>query len=318
VVPSARRITVIVDVHYHYHANQAANPEAAMRAFRSEVHIGERLGMKRTMDEVGPGYLDRVDDPDGSKLLARMDEAGIDVTALCVVDSFTWGGNEDQMLATSEACAAYVAKHPGRMIALASVDPRRPRAPELFRQCLADFGMKGLKWHPDFGFYPNSPESLAVLKVAVEFGVPLLTHCSPLPGTWAKHAQPIHLDDVAVALPALEIIAAHMGGYGWWRDWAAIAQYKRTVNGDLAMWQFLSVTHPARFRSYLREITDLVGPNQVLFATDGPGFEGHVSNKDFVDAIKRLTVADESGIVFTQEEVNAILGGNAARIFKLE
>ena len=308
---------MIIDIHYHYHANNAANPEGVKRVLESETLMAGRLGIKRTMEEMEPGFRDKADDPDGNKLLARMDEAGIDVTVLCVVDSFTWGGPEEQMLATNEACAALAARHPGRMIALASVDPRRPQAPALFRQCLTDFGMKGLKWHPDFGFFPNSEESLAVLAVAAEFGVPLLTHCSPLPGTWAKYAQPIHLDDVAIALPGLEIIAAHMGGYGWWRDWAAIAQYKGTVSGDLAMWQFLSVTHPARFRSYLREITDLVGPNQVLFATDGPGFEGHVSNKDFVDTIKGLTADDGSGIVFTQAEVDAILGGNAARIFKL-
>ncbi len=55
----------------------------------------------------------------------------------------------------------------------------------------------------------------------------------------------------------------------------------------------------------------------MLFASDGPGFEGHVSNKDFVDTIKGLTIADESGIVFTEAEVDAILGGNAARILKL-
>lgn len=317
VAPVARRETVIVDIHYHYSASHSADSEAGLRALRSELHMAERLGVKKTMEEVLPGFRDRADDPEGDKLLARMDEAGIDVTALCVVDGVGWAGTDDQVLATNEGCAALAARHPGRMIALAGVDPRRPQAPAMLRRCLTEFGMKGLKWHPDFGFYPNSPESLAVLKVAVEFGVPLLTHCSPLPGTRAKYAQPIHLDDVAVDLPDLEIIAAHMGGNGWWRDWAAIAQYKRTVSGDLAMWQFLSVTLPARFRSYLREITDLVGPNQVLFATDGPGFEGHVSNKDFVDTIKGLTVADENGTIFTQAEVDAILGGNAARILKL-
>lgn len=318
VVPVARRTTVIIDVHYHFSTNLSADTPAGMMGLRAENFMAGRLGMQRTEEELLPGLRDRLNDPKGDRLVARMDEAGIDVTAICVVDSMTWGGPEEQAMATNQSCSERAAQQPGRLIALASIDPRRPNAPELLRRCLTEYGMKGLKWHPDFGFYPNSPEALAVLKVAAEFGVPLLTHCSPLPGTWAKYAQPIHLDDVAVAFPDLEIIAAHMGGYGWWRDWAAIAQYKRTVSGDLAMWQFLSVTHPARFRSYLREITDLVGPNQVLFATDGPGFEGHVSNKDFVDTIKGLTIADENGIVFTQAEVDAILGGNAARIFKLE
>jgi hypothetical protein len=279
--------------------------------------MAKRLGITRSFDELMPGFRERRDDPTGNHLIERMDEAGIDITALCVVDAVQAGGDE-QALAMNEGCAEYASQHPKRMIALASVDPRRANAPAMLRRCLTEFGMKGLKWHCDFGFYPNSPESLEVLKVANEFGVPLLTHCSPLPGTWAKYAQPIYLDDVALLLPELEIIAAHMGGYGWWRDWAAIGQYKQNVSGDLAMWQFLLAVRPARFRSYMREILELVGPDQVVFGTDGPGFEGHVTNKDFVAKMKALTADDGSGIVFTQDEVDAILGGNAARILKLD
>lgn len=309
---------MIVDVHYHYFGRFPTDEAIARRMVQGLLDDGERAGMKKTVDEILPVFRDMVEDPEGDKLVRRMDEAGIDVTAICVVDNVEMGAADDRILTYNERCAAVAAKHPGRLISLAGIDPRRPEAPSMFRQCITDFGMKGLKWHPDNGYYPNSPEAYAVLKVAVEFGLPLLTHCSPLPHSRAKYAQPIHLDDVAVDFPELEIIAAHMGN-GWWRDWAAIAQYKKTVSGDLAMWQFLPVNHPARFRSYLREITDLVGPDQVLFATDGPVFEGHVSNKAFVAAIKGLTTTgDESGIVFTQEEVDAILGGNAARIFKLQ
>ncbi len=308
---------MIVDVHYHYFGHFPTDETIARRVVQGLLDDAERAGMKRTVDEILPGFRDRVDDPDGDKLVARMDEAGIDVTAICVVDNVEMGTDDDRILTYNERCAGITARHPGRLISLAGIDPRRPKAPAMFRQCLSDFGMNGLKWHPDNGYYPNTPESLEVLKVAVEFSVPLLTHCSPLPHSRAKYSQPIYLDDVAIDLPELEIIAAHMGN-GWWRDWLAIAQYKKMVSGDLAMWQFLPFNHPARFRSYLREITDIAGPDQVLFATDGPVFEGHVSNKAFVDAIKGLTATDESDIVFTQEEVDAILGGNAARIFKLQ
>ncbi len=307
---------MIVDVHYHYFGRFPADEATARRMVQGLLDDAERAGMKKTVDEVLPGFRDRVDDPEGDKLVARMDETGIDVTAICVVDNVEMGVTDDRMLAYNERCAVIAAKHPGRLISLAGIDPRRPQAPVMLRQCITGFGMNGLKWHPDNGYYPNSPEAYAVLKVAEEFEAPLLTHCSPLPHSRAKYAQPIYLDDVAIDFPGLEIIAAHMGN-GWWRDWAAIAQYKKAVSGDLAMWQFLPINHPARFRSYLREITDLVGPDQVLFASDGPVFEGHVSNKAFIDAIKDLTIADANGCVFTQEEVDAILGGNAARIFKL-
>ena len=176
--------------------------------------------------------------------------------------------------------------------------------------------MKGLKWHPDDGYYPNSEAAYAVLEVASELGVPLLTHTGPLSRSRAKYSHPIHLDDVAVDFPNLNIIAAHMGDI-FWRDWAALAKYKRNIYGDLAMWQLTAESKPHLFRRYLREILDITGPGQVLFATDAPGFEPHVSSRRWLEIIKALATESDDGIEFSDEEVAAILGGNAARIFKL-
>lgn len=178
--------------------------------------------------------------------------------------------------------------------------------------------MNGLKWHPDQGYYPDSKEAYAVLAVANELEVPLLTHSLPLSGSRAKFAHPIHLDDVALDFPNVHIIAAHMGGALWWREWAALAQYKKTISGDLAAWQKLAVSKPAVFRKYLREIVDILGHEQILWASDATGLEAIVSNEKWIGIIKGLTVKGADGIVFSEEEVNAILGDNAARIFKFK
>ena len=63
---------------------------------------------------------------------------------------------------------------------------------------------------------------------------------------------------------------------------------------------------------------DIVGSEQVLFSTDGPVFEPHVSNREWIEILKGLTTEGADGIKFSEEEIEAILGGNAARIFKLE
>jgi len=277
----------------------------------------ERTGVKRSLEDVLPAYRDMLDDIECDKLVKRMDASGIDVTAICVVDNVDFGADNDRLLRVNELCARAAARHPGRLISLAGVDPRRQEAPALLRRCVEDFGMKGLKWHPDSGYYPNSPEAYAVLEVASEFGIPLLTHCSPLARSRAKYAMPIHLDDIALDFPNLDIIAAHMG-HMWWHDWAALAQYKANISGDLAMWQLTAMSKPHLFRRYLREIVDVLGPGQVLFATDGPVFEPIMDNRDWVEMIRGLTTRGADGISFTQSEVDAILGGNAARIFKLE
>lgn len=307
---------MIFDVHYHY--MRIPDDEGAARAMAQRLlKDGERAGIRKTVDEVLPVFRDIMNDMDCAKLISRMDENGTDVTAICTVDNVEMGFDEARIMRYNQLCAQAAAGQPGRLIALASIDPRRPRAPVLFRRTIEEFGMRGLKWHPDDGYYPNSPEAYAVLKVAAELGVPLLTHCSPLPASRAKYALPIHLDDVALDFPALQIIAAHMGNM-WWRDWLSIAQYKANLSGDLAMWQMLAMKNPHLFRRYLREILDILGPDQVLFATDAPVFEAHMTSGDWIAFIQCLVGTGDDGLTFTQEEVDAILGGNAARIFGLE
>jgi len=307
---------MIIDVHYHS-LRLPANEEAARGMVARWLLEADRAGVKKSMDEVIPAYRDYMDDVEGDKLLNRMDESGIDITAMNVVDNIDFGLDNERIMRINEYCARVAVKHPGRIIALAGIDPRRSEAPALFRKCIEEFNMKGLKWHPDDGYYPNSEESYAVLQVANELGVPLLIHCSPLPGSRAKYCHPIHLDDVAFDFPNINIIAAHMGNI-WWRDWAALAQYKRNICGDLSMWQLMVENKPDLFRRYLREILDIIGPDQVLFGSDGPIYEPHVPNRRWVEIIKALVTKGADGIRFSQEEVEAILGGNAARIFKQE
>ena len=307
---------MIIDVHYHF--VRLPTDEGMARNMLEGLLVGaERLGMKKPLDEVMPLYRDYMDDSECDKLVKRMDASGINVTVINVVDNINFGLDNERIMRINRYCSKAAAKHPGRIIALAGIDPRRPDAPALFRQCIEEFSMKGLKWHPDDGYYPNSEESYAVLEVANEFGLPLLTHCSPLPTSRAKYAHPIHLDDITIDFPNIDIIAAHMG-YMWWRDWAALAQFKKNIYGDLAMWDLMAESRPDIFRRYLREILDIVGTDQVLFASDGPIHEPHVSKQRWVEIIKGLSTDSADGIKFSDEEVEAILGGNAARIFKLE
>ncbi len=306
---------MIVDSHYHY-VRLPADEQMAQKMMAGWLLEGERGGVRREMSETLSIFRDYLNDTICDKLIRRMDESGIDVSVAVVVDCIDYGTNEKQAMRANELCAQAAARHPGRIIPLAGLDPRRPGAPALLHRCIEEFGMKGLKWHPDDGYYPNSKEAYAVLEVAAGFGVPLLSHSGPLPHTKSKYSDPFHLDDVAADFPNIPIIAAHMGDI-LWHNWAAIAKYKTNIYGDLAMWQMPAVGKPALFRRYLREILDIVGPEQVLFATDGPVFEPVVPNRRWVELMKSLPGTGDDGISFTREEVAAIMGGNAARVFKL-
>jgi predicted TIM-barrel fold metal-dependent hydrolase len=281
-------------------------------------------GINLSADAIRERLASNGPDPHGEKLLERMARAGIDITILCVVDNADLGLSDEEMLGQNRACARIALDSRGKILALAGVDPRRTTAPELFRRCVEEYGMKGLKWHPDAGYYPNGKEAYAVLEVAERLGTPLLTHTGPLPMAAnraerrrASFAQPIYLDDVTQDFPGLKVIAAHMGRFAW-REWAQLAQFRPTLYGDLAMWQIFAVASYARFCRDLRDILDIAGVDSVLFGSDGPGFTALIPNEQFIGILRDLPRKAPSGIRFSDEEIDAILGWNARKAFGLE
>jgi predicted TIM-barrel fold metal-dependent hydrolase len=119
-------------------------------------------------------------DPTDEKLIEKMDTAGIDITAFCVVDDASLQGDTYEVVkALNQKGGSIAKKFPDRFIAFAGIDPRRPEAPDLLRHCIEEFGMKGLKFHPDHGYYPNSPEAYRMLEILQEKGGILLTHTEP-------------------------------------------------------------------------------------------------------------------------------------------
>ena len=91
----------------------------------------------------------------GRKVIKTMDEAEIDFTIVCNVDN---AGNEWVTPNIAQQLNKMVAnianKYPDRLMALAGVDPRRPEALDMLKQCFEEFGMKGLKYHADNGYLP--------------------------------------------------------------------------------------------------------------------------------------------------------------------
>ncbi|MDO8672724.1 MAG: amidohydrolase family protein [Dehalococcoidia bacterium] len=126
----------------------------------------------------------------------------------------------------------------------------------------------------------------------------------------------IHLDEVAQDFPGLKIVAAHMGPFDWLR-WAQLAQYRPNLYGDLAMWQIFAVASYERFCRSLRDILDIGGADSVMFGSDGSGFTAIVTNEEFIKILRDLPRNAPSGISFTEEEVGAILGDNARKVFGL-
>ena len=308
---------MIVDVHYHL--IPMLPDEMIEHLLEDPIRTLKIMGKEIDHDDLVKKASEKYADPTGEKLLASMDEAGIDFTCICAVDN---ADNEfltaELAMAQNEVVGQIAQQNPAKVMALAGIDPRRPTAPDMLKQCFDEYGMKGLKYHGDYGYNPAGPESYKLLEIVQERGGVLLTHTGPLgPPSRPKYTDPMLLSDLAVDFPNLKVIAAHMGQANW-RPWAALASFQPNLYGDLAMWDAFAFGRYELFCRELRDLIDYAGASKILFGTDNPIYGIVVPTKEWIQLIRDLPTNAPAGITFTKEEVDAILGGNAASLLGLE
>lgn len=308
---------MIVDVHYHPIIGPTEMYKLIIQAL-AKLFVQYAKKMNRPMEAetfIRKAEESLLDDPDGEKIIEHMDENGIDFCLMLMGDFLQ--APEELIMANNKIAGELSQKHPTRLLALAGVDPRRPNASDLLKQCLKEFGCRGLKYHADNGFDPTSAESYELLKTLNELNGLLLTHIGPLSAPMrSKFAEASLLADVLTDFPGLPIIGAHMGFLNW-RPWASLAAYNENFYGDLAMWDEKAIGNYNFFCRELRDLIDAVGVEKVMFGTDDPYNTVLRPTKEYIRLIKELPEKAPEGIQFTIEEVEAILGGNAAVLLGL-
>jgi predicted TIM-barrel fold metal-dependent hydrolase len=259
-------------------------------------------------------------DPDGSKTIARMDEAEVDVSVMMPMDRGLLFGDEGfvPIEEKNRGCYELTQLHRGRLYSFCGVDPRRPYAADLLRRGLREWGMKGLKLYPTTGFYPDDEIVYPLYRICVEEGVPVLLHQGHSGGRMkSKYGHPMHVDAVAADFPELNIVLGHGGRIETWAHEAlSVAIYKSNVHIDISLWQhWLSVDELVKKIVWMR---DRLGIQRVLFASDMTNVEVSMTLKEWADTIRTLPEwAKQLGYRLTQDEVDLILGGNAARLYQL-
>jgi predicted TIM-barrel fold metal-dependent hydrolase len=259
-------------------------------------------------------------DETGELLIKDMDGAGISQSWISALDyglAKTVGEPKYSVIELNRIYAEIARKNSERLVAFVGLDPRRDEAVELLLKGINEWEMRGLKLHPAAGFYPNDESCYKLYAKADELGIPVLVHTGPaMAPLYSKYCYPVYMDDVANDFPSLTIILAH-AGFCWWEEALGIAALRPNVYIDLAGWQPRTHRHPvAEFYLPLRRMLDSIGSSRILFGSDWPAlrlFRGGQPNwiKAFTDP---PNVVKQGGITFTRTEIDAILGGNAARL----
>lgn len=253
------------------------------------------------------------------QIRTEMDGAGVDRSVLMLGDyGLRLGEPALSIEAENDLAIDLASSEPDRFIAFFGIDPRRPRAAELFRKAL-DRGAKGLKLHPCAGFYPDDPVCRPLYALAGERGVPVAVHTGPLAGPLvSKTAHPIHLDEPAADFPQTTFIILHAGQRAWFPIALDLARWKPNIHLELAMWQIELVEDEARFIDRLDQMKKAVGLNRVLFGSDCPGLSKVMPLDRWVQAFRSLPeMAARHGREITAEECELMLGGNAVKLLNL-
>lgn len=128
------------------------------------------------------------------------------------------------------------------MVAFASIDPHKGRmGAREARRLIEEEGVRGFKFHPTVqGFHPYDRMAWPIYEVVAEYQLPAIFHtghsgigsgmrCGG--GLRLAYSNPMHLDDVAIDFPDMQIVMAHPSsrqqrggaGFGQLRDAVARA-----------------------------------------------------------------------------------------------
>jgi uncharacterized protein len=210
----------------------------------------------------------------------------------------------------NEEVAQAAADNPDVLIPFASVDPAKGRlGARAARRLVTELGARGLKFHPSLQeFYPSDRKAYPLYEVAEELGVPALFHSGQTGigaglrgggGVRLKYSDPLHLDDVAVDFPDLEIVIAHPS-FPWQDVALSIATHKPNVWIDLSGWS------PRYFPPQLVRYANSLLKHKVLFGSDFPLLSPDRWLRDFAE----LPIHDDVRPL--------VLKGNAMRLLGLD
>jgi hypothetical protein len=209
----------------------------------------------------------------------------------------------------TEEIAEAAKKNSDMMIAFGCVDPHKGKmGAREARRWIEEHGVKGFKFHPTVqGFYPYDKIAWPIYEVIAEHKMPAIFHsghsgigsgmrCGG--GLRLEYSNPMHLDDVAIAFPDMQIVIAHPS-FPWQDEALSVAMHKPNVWIDLSGWS------PKYFPPQLVQYANTLLKDRVLFGSDYPLITPDRWMKDF----------EEAG--FRPEVKPLILKENAIRLLKL-
>ena len=240
-----------------------------------------------------PAGLTSIGDGTVAGLIATMDAAGIDKScALGVATVARTVARTNEFIGTVDR---------SRLIPFGTVHPDLSVEENL--KSLADNGIRGVKFHPNFqNASLADPRVIDIMTALAADGIVVVTHTGQGAHAAAtERGAPRHVAALVEAVPDLTLIACHFGGYHLLDEAEKIVVGQRVV---------LETSWPPAVGALdgvrIKDLIERHGADRVVFGSDWP--MAHPAAE--IESIRSwgLSAQDEAGV----------LGGNLARILGLE
>jgi L-fuconolactonase len=275
----------------------------------THVHVWEIDPPRYPIGPTAPTWTRLPDTPGtADELLADMDANGVDWAVLVQTSWSTW---DNGYIADS------VARYPDRFIGHGLLDPQAADNADLARMWGKERGLAGFRFHPMY--YPdekvllraeNVPmwEELAALDVVIQFH------------TRAKDADQIAA--IAERHPHLRLIIDHMGYPDLDLGQEAFSPIVDLARFDNVLFKLSDVKGRSRegfpftdVHPFVRRLWDAFGAGRTIWGTGYPG--KHREQHGWLSLADELRLIREGLPFLTAKDVDAILGGTAAQIWRL-
>ena len=199
--------------------------------------------------------------------------------------------------ADQQLIANFVQQNNDRFIGWCSVDPNDADCVEQLEYYVNDLGLRGLKCSPIYqNWDPQDPRHLPLFKKAESLGIPVNVHQGTSfvrPGP-LKYANPIQLEDIAVACPDLRLVISHMG-HPWEDECVVLIRKHPNLYTNISALHYRPLRHYRAFMSALEYGVE----HKLIFGSDFPSatpeqvVAGQKKINDIVEGTNLPRVPDE-------------------------
>lgn len=302
---------MIIDCHTHLASSQVI-PAPFIRGMSENIYAG-------TAAASYPAPLNSIDtalrgmmsfDDSGDRLVAEMDQAGIDRSVLLIVDfGICFPDAFPDLEAVYTLHHNVMQRHPGRFEVFAGIDPRRENGIGLFEKSVKEWGFSGLKLYPPCGYSPSDTRLFPYYEICRQQGIPVLLHTGPTsPRLSFTYASPDWIEEAAFQFPDVRFILAH-GAFMMQDQAALLAEYRPNIYLDVS--GFTNALRMEKFETILTGHKKRGILHKLLFGTDWPI---HKLSGNQATLIRLFTAAAEG--ILTAKELDMIFQENYMSIQK--